>query len=142
MVMPSCGGNLVWRPSLGRRAGYSLFEVLVALAILALAASLTLPSLTAGLGAAARGLIRLEVEQAILALRRRAVREGETLYVAPGRTFSELTLRNTWLIEPETVITISSDGRCTGGALTARSLRNEETIHIGLDPENCRVIRQ
>ena len=141
MVMPSCGGKLVWRPSLGRRAGYSLFEMLVALAILALAASFTLPSLTTGLAAAARHSVRLEAEQGMLALRRRALRDGEAIVIARNQIPPELTLSNSWVIAPEASIRIQGDGRCAGGVLIAQSVRSAESMRLELSPGDCRLVR-
>jgi len=76
-------------PELGRRpnlrAGFSLLEVMVALSIIALAATVVAPSLSASVGQASRRAAELELQASLIALRRTAVR-SEQVVIASART--------------------------------------------------------
>lgn len=105
------------------RQGYSLFEVLVALTIMALTAALVLPGLGSGLRSAARHTAAMELEQQINALRRRAQMEGVARTLAPLEVGSadaaraDLVLPQGWTYRTVGTLTFYPDGSCQAGGI-------------------------
>lgn len=110
----------------GRDSGFSLIEVLVALAILALAISVALPSLNSGLAAASRQAILTDVSRQLLEYRLAAFDSGTASVLSPVEPFSgpqkkgsasrvTLTLPSRWSYRVGRPIVFSADGYCSGG---------------------------
>lgn len=69
----------------GASAGYSLIEVMITLAVLALAASVVTPGLSSGMDSASIRSARLQAESAVMAIRRLAIRNDQSIAIAPSR---------------------------------------------------------
>lgn len=127
-----------------RRAGYSLFEILVALVIIGLTAAVVGPGMSASLDSAARHSARLYLEQSILTIRRAAIADdrdylfshaasqGNDIQLAP------LPLPADWEIEVEPAIRFSADGGCTRGLVRIRARDQAQFEQYQIEPPSCR----
>jgi prepilin-type N-terminal cleavage/methylation domain-containing protein len=61
--------------------GYSLLEVMITLAVLALAASVVMPGLSSGMESASIRSARLQAESSVMAMRRLAIRNDQTIEI-------------------------------------------------------------
>jgi len=119
------------RPS----GGYSLLEVMVVLAILAMTVSIVLPGLSVGLQAAARRTALMELDQGVLSLRRLAQTEGvgrtigamngasdvpggQATPAAEAALAGDLKLPAGWSYSLDHPLTFYPDGACDEGAIT------------------------
>lgn len=107
------------------RGGYSLLEIMIALAVMALAAALVLPGLSVGLGSAARHAAAMELDQQLLSLRRAAQRDGVARVLGASSDSddqnliaAELALPNGWNYEIEQPLVFAPDGGCDEGVIT------------------------
>ncbi len=140
-------------PRLRRRpdaaSGYSLLEVLVTLALLALAASVVMPGLSSGLGSAARHSARLALEGRVLELRRMAMNENEPYRLGPKPQSEregearegQLELPPGWSFAVDPSIVYFPDGTCSGGVVTLNTESGREGGKYIVRPPQCRPAR-
>lgn len=114
--------------------GYSLLEMMIALAVMALAATLVAPGLLASVDAAARRSLLIEIDGQLRAARASAVRESRSVSLEAAA----LSVPVGWAIELDAPIVFRPDGACTGGRL--RFVRpNGRGMERELAPPRCRV---
>ena len=131
------------------RGGFSLLELLVVLALIALIGALALPNLTGLYGSAARAVEREQILDQFAAIGPDALLNGRG-YVVYGTAAAQnasmdaafapypLSLPDGWLLELDRPLRVRSTGVCLGATLT---LRHPDTapIDIELVPPYCRV---
>jgi len=141
---------------IGWRAGFSLLEVMVALAIIALAATVVAPSLSASVGQASRRAAEFELQASLIALRRAAVRsEQEILAATPialavrpgpgqaldqskrGVTRVDLPAPRGWTVGGDAGIVLRPDGTCKPATVELRDSLGRSFL-LGVS-ETCRI---
>lgn len=126
--------------------GFTLLEVLVTLALLALAASVVLPGLSSGLNSAGRHAARLTLEGRVLELRRQAMNEGQpyslgvasSAAIAPGSLQADLELPPGWTYSVEPAIAFYPDGTCSAGVITLTGEAGRGGGSYTIGPPQCR----
>jgi type II secretory pathway pseudopilin PulG len=121
-------------------------EVLITLAVLGLAASVVLPSLSSGLGSAARHSARLSLEERVLQLRRTAMNEQRTYRLGdlpPGARPDEavpavVDLPAGWTFDASPAVMFFPDGTCSGGLVTLSSEDGRARGQYVIRPPVCR----
>lgn len=107
---------------------------MIALAVMALAATLVAPGLLASVDAAARRSLLIEIDGQLRAARASAVRESRSVSLEAAA----LSVPVGWAIELDAPIVFRPDGACTGGRL--RFVRpNGRGMERELAPPRCRV---
>jgi prepilin-type N-terminal cleavage/methylation domain-containing protein len=128
------------------RAGYSLFEILVALVVIGLTAAVVGPGMTASLNSAARHSARLYLEQSILSVRRAAIAAdldyflSDALAGASDLHGSPVSLPQEWEAEVVPEIRFSADGSCTSGLVRIRAKDQTEFEQYRIEPPSCRPV--
>jgi len=133
-------------PPADRSGGFTLLEVLVTLALMALAASLVVPGLSAGLNSAGRHAARLTLEGRVLELRRTAMNENQAYSlglasradVAAGALEGGLQLPPGWTYTAEPGITFYPDGTCSAGVVTLAGEAGRAGGSYVISPPQCR----
>lgn len=129
--------------------GFSLLELLVVLALIALVGALALPNLTGLYGSAARATEREQILDQFAAIGAEALLNGRG-YIVHGPTplapapvdptsaSYSLVLPEGWQIELDRPLRVRPNGVCLGATLT---LRHPDTapIEVVLAPPYCRV---
>ena len=134
------------------RVGFTLLELLVVLALLALATAIAMPNLERLYAAATRATERDYVLDQVAALGRQAVLDGRA-YVAFGNApsvdpseaarFAEyetyvVDVPEGWRLQFDQPLVVLANGVCLGGALTL-SRQGEETVRVELVPPYCGI---
>lgn len=110
------------------RPGYSLLEVLMAVAIIALAAAISIPAILAGFERYERRQAVSQVRAALIDLRTDAVLDGAALTLAEGDPLGDDgALPNGWRVRAATPVAISPAGLCDSARLTLVSPRGRAT---------------
>lgn len=131
-----------------RRAGVSLVEMLVVLAIMAIATGVLMPSGARLLDQATAHAAFFELQREVNDLRRLAYRSGEPILVRGTSAVADaddpgsrgLTLSSSWTYELEPALVISEGGVCS--PTVARLFRDgEEVMVLRMADEACRFIR-
>ena len=137
------------------RFGFTLLELLVVLALLALATAIAMPNLERLYAAATRATERDYVLDQVAALGRQAVLDGRAYVVfgnapstpAPGPAeaarFAEyetylVDVPEGWRLQFDQPLVVLANGVCLGGALTL-SREGEETVRVELLPPYCGI---
>ena len=71
--------------------GYSLLEVMITLAVLALAASVVMPGLSSGMESASTRSARLQAESSVMAMRRLAIRNDQSIEISSTTNTTRIT---------------------------------------------------
>lgn len=139
----------------GPRAGVSLLELLVVLAIMGLAMAVLMPSGSRMLDQATAHAVFFELQREISAARRDAARSGEAIVVEgraePGREATPEAAEDeprrlriplpaswTYTVAPDLVI---SDGGACGPADVRLYRDDEEVMHLRIEDATCRLTR-
>lgn len=136
-----------------RRAGFSLFELLIVLALTGLVIGLALPNLAGLLGSATRATEREYILDQIAAAGRDAALRGidyaildtpardaapDTSTAPPGVQRYPLDVPPAWRVRVEQPVLVRANGVCLGGAITVAHDDGPPT-HLLLAPPHCRV---
>lgn len=129
--------------------GFSLLEVMVSLAILALAVAIVLPSLSASLASASRQAVRADLARQIVEYRLRAHDLSVALVLADPSPFVRgeasdkaqalqvhLSLPAGWRYRVRHPIIFSQDSDCSGGDVILEHDGGEQ-MTIALEPGQC-----
>lgn len=122
-------------------AGFTLIEILVTLAILALAASLVGPGLLATLDAASRKSALIALDEELRLARAQAVRLGEPLEATTQEPLEgqwRIGLPEGWRLSADPPIRFAADGACAGARVTLT--RNTSRMEVQLAAPRCRVV--
>lgn len=122
------------------RAGFSLFELLVVLAIVSAAIAVVLPSVSAGFGALSAKSAALEISSAIALAREKALRERSVYYAetaeraliirpADGK-ITEYSLPAGLRVEPAPSISFSPGGFSSGGEIIISSSAGSYVVRV------------
>lgn len=128
-------------------AGFSLFEVLVALVILGLATAVVGPSISNSLKSAARHAARLSLEQTVLELRREAIADRETVSLSELLESGDqaqgvgLNLPTGWSYRVVSPIVFSEDGTCSSGRVDLLQAGDASIEAFVIEPPRCRPER-
>jgi prepilin-type N-terminal cleavage/methylation domain-containing protein len=128
------------------RPGFSLIEILVVLAIFALAAAVIMPSTSRMLDQATAHAVFFEFQRQVSDLRREANRTGEAIrLVDPAVTPAEgervVTLREPWRYTLAPALDIAPGGSCS--PTTANLLKGDRVVMtLRAQDADCRFIRQ
>jgi prepilin-type N-terminal cleavage/methylation domain-containing protein len=148
--------SLAAAPARVMDAGYTLLEVLIALTIIALAATVVAPGLSSSVGQASRKAAELEFQSSIVDLRRQAVRAQQivrTRAAAPANVIkakaketetannaytltADLPAPRGWIVEPAEVM-FFPDGSCSETRLVMRNPLGTE-LRVGIT-STCRL---
>lgn len=120
--------------------GFTLFELLLVLSIIAAAMALVLPSLSAGLSSLRTKSTALEVSAELARARERSVRERRAYYVeaaqgallvktSHGKEIS-LPVKDGMRVEVASAITFYPDGLSSGGQITLRAADDGFRINV------------
>ena len=127
------------------RAGYSLMEVLVVLAIFALSASIIMPSTSRMLDQTAAHAVFFEFQRQVSDLRREANRTGEPLRIIdPAMPELEgdrrIELRAPWRYTLSPALSVAEGGGCS---TASANLIHQDRVVMTLrsDDRTCRFIR-
>jgi prepilin-type N-terminal cleavage/methylation domain-containing protein len=129
-----------------RRPGFSLIEILVVLAIFALAAAVIMPSTSRMLDQATAHAVFFEFQRQVSDLRREANRTGEAIRLidpaaTPGEGERTAILREPWRYTLAPSLDIAPGGSCS--ATTANLLKGDQVIMtLRAQDADCRFIRQ
>jgi prepilin-type N-terminal cleavage/methylation domain-containing protein len=116
--------------------GFTLIELVVALAIVALGLTFVLPTLTAWVDRLAFSMRQQRFEDALKGLGSKARRDGRTVVLrstdpAPNSTEqSPIEVPSSWTLAVEPPIAFRYDGICTGGTLRLRFPAGERTYRL------------
>lgn len=127
------------------RAGYSLMEVLVVLAIFALSASIIMPSTSRMLDQTAAHAVFFEFQRQVSDLRREANRTGEPLRIVDAGMPTEegdrlIELRRPWRYTLSPALAVAEGGVCS---TASANLIHQDRVVMTLrtDDGTCRFIR-
>jgi prepilin-type N-terminal cleavage/methylation domain-containing protein len=113
-------------------SGFSLLEVMIALAIMSLAIGLVLPAGIKSMSSAERSAARLSSELWVLNSRRSAVDSGlDTIHSAPTAD-----VRGGFTLVPEQPIEFFADSSCSGGMLIVQK-DNAEVTRFRIEAQAC-----
>jgi prepilin-type N-terminal cleavage/methylation domain-containing protein len=127
------------------RAGFSLIEILAALAILGLMIGLVGPNLARAVESVTRNALAMDIERQLREARLKAVDEGRFLaVVAPdypdGPQVLKLDAGTRYSYRIDRSIAIEATGRCSGGTVTL--IRDGVAdFAIEFDPPTCTRVR-
>lgn len=116
------------------KSGFSLLEVMIALAIMSLAIGLVLPAGIKSMSSAERSAGRLSSELWLLNSRRSAVDSG----LDKIQSDPTADIRGGFILVPERPIEFFSDGGCSGGTLIVQKDNSEVTRFQIVSPV-CRL---
>lgn len=133
------------------RGGYSLIEILVVLAIMALATAVIMPSTSRMMDQATAHAVFFEFQRGVSDLRREANRTGLPLRIVDpeatvtpvddGVDVRRITLRAPWRYTLAPPLEIAEGGRCS--AATANLIRGDDVVMtLRTSQGDCRFIRQ
>ena len=123
-------------------AGFTLIELVIALAVVGLGLSLVLPKLTSWVDRLAFSMRQQRFEDALAGLGSSARRSGHTVVLrstgsAPSNTEPlPIELPSSWTVTVEPPISFRYDGICTGGTVRLSFPAGEQTYR--LQPPYCR----
>jgi len=136
------------RPATVAEAGYSLLEVLVALAILSLAVAVVAPDMRKGLSAASRRTLLMDVERYVLDARRMAMDSESAVVIAapePAVRRSQADddtpgppLPRGWVTISATTLRVDGAGVCDRGRMIVRR-PGEKDAAFSVSGGNCVV---
>lgn len=126
------------------RAGFSLIEMLAALAILGLMVALVGPNLGRAVESVTRSAIAADIERQLRETRFRAVDEGRIITIvdpdAPdGPNVARLDAGDRYGYRMTSVIIIEATGRCSGGTVTLVRDRQPDFSVVFAPPTCTRV---
>lgn len=129
-----------------RKAGYSVLEVLIVLAIMAMASAIVMPRGLAMLDRVMTHVVFFELQREVSDLRREAYRTESPVVVAadpvaaaPGTKV--LTLPKAWSYRLNRPLLITAGGVCE--TVVAEVLRDGTPVmHLVSDDQSCRFIRR
>lgn len=126
------------------RSGLSLMEVMITLAILALAATIVGPGLSAGLRSAGAHAATVELDQQILTARRAAMTSGVNRALVrdhgetpEGSVEAAVSLPDGWSYMPERTLLLYASGGCDDGVLMLRR-QGGAALRFVIEAPRCR----
>ncbi len=124
------------------RAGYSLLEVLLSVALIALAGAIAAPSFIAALDRRQADLALAALETGMTGLRQKAALRAAPLEIGPGNVSAYFTdLPDGWEVEAEGALSLSAGGLCDGPVrLTLTSPDKRQWHRLPARPD-CRLER-
>lgn len=128
-----------------QRAGFSLIEIMVVLAIMAISTALIVPSMSRMLDQATAHAVFFEFQRQVSDLRREANRTGEAIRlvdpaVTPQPGDRVVELRAPWRYTLAPALTIAEGGACS--PVSANLLNNDRVVMtLRTDDASCRFIR-
>lgn len=136
-------------------SGYSLLEIVIALAIVGLALALTAPNLRAMHQGAERRAALQDVARQLVDLRAEAYLSGEALLLEspaqraygpgraapPGLRLAALELAEGWRFAAEPAIVFEPTGLCSGGLVRLYPPDDAEPMDLELTSPDCRLER-
>lgn len=137
------------RPADRARAGFSLIEILVVLAIFAIATAIVLPGTSRMLDQATSHAVFFEFQRQISDLRREANRTGVAIRVVDpavdptpeaGADVRQVTLRDPWRYTLAPALDIEGGGACSPAS--ANLIRGDAVImSLRSDGSSCRFVQ-
>nr|WP_275401526.1 type II secretion system protein [Wenzhouxiangella limi] len=118
--------------------GFTLMEMMVVMAIIALAVGIVLPRLDAMVSSYGAAAERETVIEAIAALGVHARAEGERITFAGQNEWLQGEIPPHWHIEADPAIVFHPSGACDGGLIQLRGRDRRFTYR--LEPPRCRAI--
>ncbi|MES2033610.1 MAG: prepilin-type N-terminal cleavage/methylation domain-containing protein [Pseudomonadota bacterium] len=129
-----------------RKAGYSVLEVLIVLAIMAMASAIVMPRGLALLDRVMTHVVFFELQREVSDLRREAYRTESPVTVAAdpaaaGPEARALTLPKSWSYRLNRPLLITAGGVCE--AVAAEVFRDGASVmHLVSEDRSCRFIRR
>lgn len=124
-----------------RRAGYSLLEVIAVVAIIAIAITLSAPSISRMLeGQAAQGVVR-SLDITLVELRRDAIIAARPIPHATAAARLRAALERGWALELSPAVAFTAGGFCPGGQAELTS-PDRRRYTVRLSEGACTIERQ
>jgi prepilin-type N-terminal cleavage/methylation domain-containing protein len=124
------------------RAGYSLLEVLLSVALIALSGAIAAPSIIAGLDRREADLALVSLEAGITGLRQDAVLGASPLEIGPGDVSAYFAgLPAGWQVEAEGALRLSAGGLCDSPAELILSSPDRRQWRRLSAPPDCALAR-
>ena len=133
------------RPETVGKAGYSVLEMLVVLAIMALGTAIVMPRAATALDRMMTHVVFFELQRDVADLRREAYRHEQAVTVAasPDEAAADmpaLRMRPSWSYRLEQPLRISAGGACPEARVTV--LRDSTVVmHLASDDRACHFTR-
>ena len=150
---------MIQAPPHSAKAGYSLLEMMIVLAIISLSVVMVMPRMGAALDQVVVHTLQFEMQRQVSTLRRRAYLEQTDLWlteqalpaaqdpdpstapepVGPQKQWVAITLPKTWKAAYASPIRFKSSGQCTVSDIEVSSL-GKRSFRLSMN-EDCQLIR-